>query len=193
MVNLVVQNFLENKNLYNKIYNDLRKNLDESIPINHVGSTAIPDMCGKNIIDILVGANDQKEFALYREIIANMGFYASNNSKTEIYQFFASKQGETGVGDIHIHLGIIGTERYEEFLILRDYLLKNRSEVEDYIKCKKQLIEIGITERKQYKALNILPLLYIKYLLSIYQEIPIIFLKLRNIQSNNLNLGIDNK
>ena len=38
MVNLVVQNFLENKNLYNKIYEDLRKDLDESIPINHVGA-----------------------------------------------------------------------------------------------------------------------------------------------------------
>ena len=47
MVNLVVQNFLENKNLYNKIYEDLRKDLDESIPINHVGAKSKKWICYK--------------------------------------------------------------------------------------------------------------------------------------------------
>lgn len=152
MVELKEQNFIDNKKLYNKVESILKDCLGENSIINHVGSTAIPDMCGKNIIDVLVGSLNNEMFCLFREKIQNLGFFASQNSRTDIYQFFASRQGETGEGDVHIHLGIIGTERYEEFLILRDYLLSNRDEVESYIKCKKQLIELGITDRKAYRA-----------------------------------------
>ena len=151
MVNLVVQNFLENKNLYNKIYEDLRKDLDESIPINHVGSTAIPDMVGKNIIDILVGAFDQKQFEEITKYLTQKGFIPSLKSRTDIYQFFASREGETSSGDVHIHLVRIGTERYDEFLILRDYLLNNKDEATAYSNLKNELIESGIVERKEYK------------------------------------------
>ena len=81
-----------------------------------------------------------------------MGYFASQNSKSEIYQFFASKQGETGSGDIHIHLVIMGTDRYEDFLTLRDYLLSNKKEADDYMNHKKKLIEMGVVDRKLYRA-----------------------------------------
>jgi GrpB-like predicted nucleotidyltransferase (UPF0157 family) len=151
MVNLVNQNFIENKNLYNKIYEDLRKDLDESIPINHVGSTAIPDMVGKNIIDILVGTFDKKQFEELTNYFIQKGYRASEKSRTDIYQFFASREGETSSGDVHIHLVKIGTERYDEFIILRDYLLNNKEEAINYSNLKKELIESGIVDRKEYK------------------------------------------
>ena len=52
MVELVRQNFKTNKKIYNETKHNLRKKLDKSISIEHVGSTAIPNMYGKNIIDI---------------------------------------------------------------------------------------------------------------------------------------------
>ena len=52
MVELEKQNYLENKKMYKEIESNLKKQLGEFVPIDHVGSTAIPDMCGKNIIDI---------------------------------------------------------------------------------------------------------------------------------------------
>ena len=152
MVSLVCQNFIENKNLYNKIYEDLRKNLDESIPINHVGSTAIPDMVGKNIIDILVGAVDKTQFENLINYFIQKGYKASEKSRTDIYQFFASREGETLAGDMHIHLVMLGTERYNEFIILRDYLLSNKEEAINYSNLKKELVESGIVERKAYRT-----------------------------------------
>lgn len=151
MVNLVVQNFLENKNLYNKIYEDLRIDLDEAIPIDHVGSTAIPYMVGKNIIDILVGAIDETQFEELTNYFVQKGYRASLKSKTDVYQFFASREGETSSGDIHIHLVILGAERYNEFIILRDYLLSNKTEATAYSNLKKELVESGIVDRKEYK------------------------------------------
>lgn len=151
MVTLVNQNYLENKNLYNKIEVELRKDLDKTIPINHVGSTAIPEMCGKNIIDILVGASDGKQFEELIIYFIAKGYRASIKSKTEIYQFFSSREGETESGDTHIHLVMLGTQKYDEFIILRDYLLNNKDEALKYSNLKKELIESGIVERKQYK------------------------------------------
>ena len=92
---LVKQHYLENKKLYNAIESDLRENLNDSIPITHVGSTAIPDMYGKNIIDILIGAKDQKQFAEITKVLEEKGFIASKKSKDEIYQFFSSTADET--------------------------------------------------------------------------------------------------
>ena len=151
MIELIKQDYEKNKKTFLEIESKLRKALPDKTPINHVGSTAIPDICGKNIIDILVGAKNTEEFETFKEIISNLGYFASKNSKSEIYQFFASREGETGDGDSHIHLVIIDTERYREFLILRDYLLSNPNEAIAYSDHKKELVEKGIIDRKLYR------------------------------------------
>lgn len=154
MVTLVKQNYLENKKIYNQIEKDLRKALNKDISIDHVGSTAIPDMYGKNIIDILVGVKDAEQFEETSKILLNKSFTPSVKSKTPIYQFFSSKEDETSSGDIHIHLVILNTERYNEFIILREYLLNNKDEALKYSNLKLKLIEDGITDRKQYKTVK---------------------------------------
>ena len=90
MVELINQNFENNKNTFNKLSKNLKELLGPTTPVSHVGSTAIPNMVGKNIIDILVGFKDSKEFEKFAEILPQNGYYGSNNSKTDVYQFFAS-------------------------------------------------------------------------------------------------------
>ena len=96
MISIVKQNYDENKKLYEKVENELRKKIDKNIPITHVGSTAIPNIkYGKNIIDILIGAKDQEQFERIFEILINEGYIASKKSKDDIYQFFSSIECET--------------------------------------------------------------------------------------------------
>ena len=151
MVDLVKQNLKENKKIFNNVKRELRKELSIDIPIEHVGSTAIPYMYGKNIIDILIGAEDIREFEHIKKVLEDHNFIGSEKSRDEIYQFFASSFNETGSGDVHIHLVIKNTQRFLDFLILRDYLLKNRKEVRAYSNLKKKLIKDGIIDRKDYK------------------------------------------
>ncbi len=152
MVELRVQDYDLNKKSYYAAEKRLFELLGQNVPIDHVGSTAIPNIVGKNIIDILIGAKDSAEFERYKDALINEGFYASTNSRTDIYQFFASRQGETGEGDVHLHLVIIGTERYSEFLTLRNYLLAKPEEATAYSEHKKELLSQGITDRKLYRA-----------------------------------------
>ena len=154
MVNIVKQNYSENKKKYKKIEKELKKKLGENVPISHVGSTAIPRMSGKNIIDILIGAVDNKDFNKLSKEIVDLGYYKSRNNKETEYQFFASKETETTAGDIHIHLAIKKTQRYKDFIILRDYLLKNSNEAKLYIEVKKKIVTNKSKDRKIYKDMK---------------------------------------
>ena len=152
MVELKVQDYNKNKELFFETEKKLRTVLGENVPIDHVGSTAIKNIVGKNIIDVLIGAVDNDEFVDFRDKLTQLGFFPSQNSRTDIYQFFASRQGETGEGDVHLHLVVIDTERYREFIILRNYLIENPSEAIAYSNHKKELLSQGITDRKLYRA-----------------------------------------
>jgi len=154
MVELKKQNYKVNKKIYNNILKELRENLSNEIPIDHVGSTAIKNMYGKNIIDVLIGASDDKEFEKIEKILKKMNYIPSKKSADLIYQFFASTSEESGSGDIHIHLVIKGTKRYSEFLILKDYLINNKEEAKNYSNFKRQMLKKGIDDRREYKKIK---------------------------------------
>ena len=154
MVEIITQNFEENKKLYRKNEKALKTLLGEEVEISHVGSTAIPKMCGKNIIDILVGVKDEKEFLKISRLLKENGYFKSERSATPIYQFFANTVNETKAGDIHIHLVIKNSERYDDFLILRDYLLKNEEIAKGYSLKKQEILNRFGNNREDYKRIK---------------------------------------
>ena len=155
MVSLKKQNYIENKKIFNCIEKELRKYLDNTIKIEHVGSTAIKNMYGKNIIDILIGAKNKEEFNYINNILENnMKYIASKKSKDSEYQFFSSIAGETSSGDIHVHVALENTDRYNDFLILREYLLSNKEEAKKYSDVKRKIISLGIEDRREYKKIK---------------------------------------
>ena len=84
MVTLLKQDYKKNKKLYFDIELQLRKRLTEDIPITHVGSTAIPNMYGKNIIDVLIGAKDETQFKEITDILEEKSFVASQKNKPNL-------------------------------------------------------------------------------------------------------------
>ena len=51
------------------------------------------------------------------KILKDIGFIASAKNKDKDYQFFSSSSKETKEGDVHIHLSIIHTNRFKEFIL----------------------------------------------------------------------------
>ena len=49
---------------------------------------------------------------------------------------------------------MMDTERYSEFIILRDYLINNDEEATNYSNLKKEIIDKGVTDRREYKAIK---------------------------------------
>lgn len=130
----------------------LKNLLGGDYSIQHVGSTSIPGLDGKNIIDILVSANLVQDMAYIKEILVSNGYFASKQSKDDkSYIFFASRKEETGEGDIHIHLALKGTQCHNDFLILRDYLRFRPDEVTRYLATKHSCAKRANNDRKKYK------------------------------------------
>lgn len=155
MVKLEKQNYNENHNKFKEIKQKLEDKINKEIEITHVGSTSIPTIkYGKNIIDILIGGKDKKEFVEIAKILESINYIPSDKSKTEEYQFFASTNEETKSGDIHIHLALKDTNRYKEFILLKEYLLKNKKEAIAYSNFKQKLISTQTNNRAEYKKIK---------------------------------------
>lgn len=122
MVELHRQNLKYNKKKYKEVKKILRTRINKNMPIEHIGSTILPNMYGKNIIDILVGVNEENEMDKYSDILIELGYFPGNHNSGN-YRFFASTKEETKMGDVHIHLVYIDSDRYRDFITLRDYLL----------------------------------------------------------------------
>ena len=153
MVEIIKQNYHENVVKYNKIKKELLKILDNKCIINHIGSTALPRMSGKNIIDILIGVYTLQELDTMSDILSNNGYYLGNSS-TQRYRFLASTKEETKSGDVHLHLAIINEKRYNNFLYLRDYLRDNPNVCMEYAKVKKDILIKSGTDRKKYRKIK---------------------------------------
>ena len=155
MVTLEEQNYNENQKKFKEIKQKLEDKINKNIEIIHVGSTSIPSIkYGKTIIDILIGAKDKKEFAEIVKILERLNYIPSDKSKTEEYQFFASTNEETKSGDIHIHLALKDTNRYKEFILLKEYFLENEKESIAYSNFKQKLISTQTNNRAEYKKIK---------------------------------------
>ena len=87
MIELIKQDFLKNKQTFEKLKQCLKNKLGKDVVIEHVGSTAIKNMYGKNIIDILIAAEGESEFKILCKKIEDMKFYPSQNSRQTYINF----------------------------------------------------------------------------------------------------------
>lgn len=154
MIHLVRQNYRENTRLFNRVRRQLYGVLGGDIIIEHVGSTAISKMSGKNIIDVLVGVPSGYIIEENAQKIDKLGYFRGKNNSHGVYIFFASKESETGNGDVHIHLVPQDSEHFRDFLLLKKYLLDNPNATEKYSNFKYQTAKKANDDRKLYKLLK---------------------------------------
>ena len=141
--------------VFARVKNKLALVLADGSQIRHVGSTAVPSLDGKNILDILISAKDNEHMNELRDKLVAIGYLPSlNPSSRQDYIFLASRQEETGEGDIHIHLAVADTETHDNFLIIRDYLRSRNDEAAQYSSVKYQYVKQANYDRSAYKKLK---------------------------------------
>ena len=141
--------------VFTRVKNKLALVIADSSQIHHVGSTAVLGLDGKNILDILISAKDSEHMNELRDKLVAIGYFPSlNPSSRQEYIFLASRQEETGEGDIHIHLAVANTETHDDFLIIRDYLRSHNDEANQYSKIKYQYVKQANYDRSAYKKLK---------------------------------------
>lgn len=123
-----------------------------SCAIEHVGSTAIPNLGGKGIIDILVGFDSESQIEKAVGKLLDNGYYSSRkkNAKTD-YVFLASSEDDTTIGDFHLHLALKNSKKFTDFIKIRDYLQHNPKIAKEYGELKQELAKSTESDRDEYK------------------------------------------
>jgi len=138
-----------------KIFKTEKKRIEKAIPdaqIEHIGSTAIPGVGGKGIIDILIALKDWSKKEKAVKELKFLGFRHVHPEENK--RIFLSKTAETERGDTHIHLVEKGSREYGEKLFFRDCLRKSPKEALKYQKLKLIVLKESKGERKKYGELK---------------------------------------
>jgi GrpB-like predicted nucleotidyltransferase (UPF0157 family)/GTPase SAR1 family protein len=122
------------------------------LDVQHVGSTAIPDIQGKPIIDIQIAVDSliaMKPIAI--TTLKNLGYeYWSDNPDTE-RMFFV--KGMPPFGDKrthHVHIVEPASRHWQEKIQFRDYLLSHPEVAREYEGLKLQLANQHVYDREKY-------------------------------------------
>ncbi|MBD5298434.1 MAG: GrpB family protein [Bacteroides sp.] len=122
--------------------------LEEYAPvINHIGSTAIPDIKAKPIVDILVEIAPDVRWQSIREILEQNGYICM--SESEIRMSFNKGYTPQGYADKVFHIHIHRTGDNEEILF-RNYLISHPEIAKEYERLKMSLLPEYTNNRDGY-------------------------------------------
>lgn len=114
--------------------------------IQHVGSTAIPTIKAKPIIDIAVAVDQFDDILAYEQELKDAGFYNRSNASAYLCNqlLFASGNFYEGTGDLQthfIHVVLTGSMDWIHYIHFRDYLNHTPSAAKAYEDLKMSLAE----------------------------------------------------
>ena len=111
----------------------LKNTLSQIERISHIGSTAIPSIWAKPIIDILVEIPKESNLLDYKDMLINNGYICMSQGENGLS--FNKGYTENGFAErvFHLHLKYVGDNNE---LYFRDYLIEHSDAASDYERMK---------------------------------------------------------
>jgi GrpB-like predicted nucleotidyltransferase (UPF0157 family) len=109
----------------------------EMVEIHHIGSTSIPGMPAKPIIDILMAVQDILKIDQYNSIMQKNGYIPKGENGIPGRQFFI--KGTDVNHSHHLHIFQAGSAEINRHLLFRDYLIVHPKEADRYAQLKLKL------------------------------------------------------
>jgi len=145
----------ETKKYFAKEKARLLKTLGKAFEIHHIGSTAVPGLGGKNIVDMILLAPDKKTAYSVVKILESMEYYHNKDAGDEYRIFFNCNRDFKGQ-KIHMHLNVMWktSNKYKDYLMFRDYLRKHPEEAKRYYLLKKLWAKKAKNIREKYTEMK---------------------------------------
>ena len=109
-----------------------------ALRIDHIGSTSIPGLAAKPIIDVQISVDSFDPIAPYRVPLERLGFVFKDKNPELTKRYFREPLGER---ETHIHVRRAGSFSEQFALLFRDYMRVHPDDVEQYAELKRQLAE----------------------------------------------------
>jgi len=119
------------------------------IQIEHVGSTSIPNMPAKPIIDIVVALDSisSSDFAIKKMIKEG---YIYKGPIATMNDRFGFVKGIGNKREYHIYLTTLNSEVWYDYVLARNYIIKHKEAFDEYLNLKTKLASLYPNERKKY-------------------------------------------
>lgn len=126
------------ENLFNR-EQALLKNLfgKSQVNIYHIGSTSVPGLVAKPIIDILIEVESLELVDFVTQDLERAGYEARGENGIARRRFF-QKSNENGVRLYHVHAFEKGNSEINRHLLFRDYLRTHPEQAAKYADVKQQ-------------------------------------------------------
>ncbi len=140
--------------LFEKEKDNLQKILPKSSQIEHTGSTSVPGLKGKGILDILLIV-DKKLFLKTSNILSENKYVKMINAGDEDRISFQRDYLKSfGKRRVHLHLTYKDSKTAKETIKFRDNLRKSKKLVVEYEKIKKHAVKTCNGRGKVYRELK---------------------------------------
>jgi len=125
---------------------------DHFVDIQHIGSTSVPGLAAKPIIDILIAVRtlDEADQFCVRPIVALGYEYVKEFERETPMRRYFRKENADGVRTHHIHLVEIDSDWWTRHLLFRDYLRVHTEARHAYEAHKRELADREWTTSNDY-------------------------------------------
>jgi len=121
---------------------------NDLIDSQHIGSTAIPGILAKPIVDIGLIVSSFSKVDRYIEKLREIGYELKKDDNRKERLFFTKGPEEKRTH--YLHIGEKGSGYIEEMIIFRNYLSKNKDAAEKYSELKEELASKYEDKREIY-------------------------------------------
>jgi len=116
------------------------------IRLEHIGSTSVPGLAAKPIIDILAGRPGNVPGSRYVAAFRQLGYEHKGAFGIPGRNYFRKGTPRTH----HVHLVSWSSELWRDHLLFRDYLRANPLIAREYETIKRELAAMYVNDREQY-------------------------------------------
>lgn len=121
---------------------------DQLARIDHVGSTAVPGMPAKPIVDLQASVVEIRPTERYAGPLAALGYLFAPDPDSPDFHFFGKPPGRPR--SFHLHVCAAGSDHELRHLALRDYLRARPDEARRYAEVKRALVAERPGDRLAY-------------------------------------------
>ena len=118
-----------------------------SASVEHVGSTAVPGLAAKPIIDMDVVVEDQADVPEAIEALVRLGYIHDGDLGIVGREAFTPPPGSPAY---HLYVVVRGSQPHRDHVDLRDYLRGHPEECERYAAKKREVAHLLLGDREDY-------------------------------------------